>query len=119
LFSIVADSDIEQIVPDPSSADFATITRGRLTVWDAVTGARLAQLPEAAGYLRAAAFSPDGRYLFAGYDERAAAIWLWRSSDLRDQACAHLNRNFSHDEWAHWFPKQLYRPACPNLPATN
>jgi WD40 repeat protein len=119
LFSIVADSDIEQIVPDPSSADFATITRGRLTVWDAVTGARLAQLPEAAGYLRAAAFSPDGRYLLAGYDERAAAIWLWRSSDLRDQACAHLNRNFSHDEWAHWFPKQLYRPACPNLPATN
>jgi WD40 repeat protein len=118
LFSLIADGDIEGIVSDPSSSYFATTTHGRLTVWDATTGARLGQLPEA-GYLRAAAFSPDGRYLLTGYDESAAAIWLWRPPGLREQACANLSSNFSHDEWAHWFPKQPYRPVCPNLPAAK
>jgi WD40 repeat protein len=117
-FSLTASGDIDQIIPDPSSASFATITHGHLTVWDAVTGARLAQLPDA-GYLRVAAFSPDGRYLLAGYDERSAALWLWRSGDLRDQACARLTRNLSHDEWKRWFPNQRYRLICPDLPAAN
>src|SRR5262249_14345487 len=96
-FSLSASGDIEVIVPDPSSASLATITKGRLTVWDAVTGAPLAQLPDT-GYVRAAAFSPDGRYLLAGYSERFAALWLWRSADLRDQACARVTRNLSRDE---------------------
>ena len=117
-FSFTASGDIDQFVPDPSSAAFATLTHGRLTVWDSVTGARLAQLPDM-GYLRAAAFSPDGRYLLAGYDERSAALWLWRSTDLRDQACARLTTNLSHDEWKRWFPKQSYRPICPDLPAAK
>jgi WD40 repeat protein len=117
-FSLTASGDIDLIIPDPSSATFATITHGRLTVWDATTGARLAQLPDA-GYLHSAAFSPDGRYLLAGYDEHAAALWLWRSGDLRDQACARLTNNLSHDEWKRWFPKQRYRQVCPNLPVAN
>jgi WD40 repeat protein len=117
-FSLTASGDIDQIVSDPSSASFATITHGQLTVWDAVTGARLAQLPDA-GYLRAAAFSPDGRYVLAGYDDRFAALWLWRSGDLRDQACARISHNLSHDEWERWFPKQSYRKTCGNLPPAN
>lgn len=117
-FSLTASGDIDQIVPDPSSASFSTITHGQLTVWDAMTGARLAQLPDA-GYLSAAAFSPDGRYVLAGYEERSAALWLWRSSDLRDQACARLTHNLSHDEWGLWFPKQPYRQICANLPPAN
>ena len=117
-FSLTASGDIDLIVPNPSSDSFATLTHGHLTVWDAMTGARLAQLPDR-GYLHAAAFSPDGRYLLTGYNERAAALWLWRSSDLRDQACARLTGNFSHDEWKRWFPKQPYRQICPNLPPVN
>jgi len=117
-FSLTASGDIDLIVSDPSSASFATVTHGRLTVWDAMTGARLAQLPDV-GYLHSAAFSPDGRYLLTGYEERAAARWLWRSGDLRDQACARLTRNLSHDEWKRWFPKQPYRQICLNLPAAN
>jgi WD40 repeat protein len=117
-FSLTASGDIDAIVPDPSSASFATITHGRLALWDAFTGARLAQLPDA-GFLDAAAFSPDGRYLLTGYQEHTAALWLWRSADLRDQACARLTRNLSRDQWTHWFPKQPYRKTCPNLPAAN
>ena len=117
-FSLTASGDIDMIVPDPSSASFTTVTHGRLTIWDAATGARLAQLPDL-GYLRSAAFSPDGRYLLTGYDEHAAALWLWRSGDLRDQACARITGNLSHHEWERWFPKQPYRQICPNLPAAN
>jgi WD40 repeat protein len=117
-FSITASGDIDLIVCDPSSASFATVTHGRLTVWDAATGARLSQLPDV-GHVRSAAFSPDGRYLLTGYDERDAALWLWRSGDLRDQACARLISNLSHDEWKRWFPKKTYRQICPNLPAAN
>jgi WD40 repeat protein len=117
-FSLTASGDIDLIVPDPSSAAFATVTHGRLTVWDAVTGARLAQLP-VEGYVHSAAFSPDGRYLLTGYNEHAAALWRWRSGDLRDQACARLSSNLSYDEWNRWFPKQRYRQICPNLPVAN
>jgi WD40 repeat protein len=117
-FALTARSDIDLILPDPSSADFATLSHGHLTVWDANTGARLAELPDA-GYLRVAAFSPDGRYLLAGYDERSAALWFWRSADLRDQACARLTYNLSKDEWKRWFPQEPYRQICPNLPPAN
>jgi len=117
-FSLRTSDDIDAILPDPSQSSVATITHGRLTVWDALTGARVAQLPDS-GYIRAAAFSPDGRYLLAGYDEHYGALWLWRSNDLRDQACGRLSGNLSRDEWAHWFPKQPYRQTCPNLPAGN
>src|ERR1700722_2116959 len=117
-FSLTANGDIDLVVPDPSSAAFATVTHGHLTVWDAVTGVRLAQLPDV-GYVHSAAFSPDGRYLLTGYNEHAAALWLWRSGDLREEACARLLSNLSHDEWNRWFPKQRYRQICPNLPGAN
>jgi WD40 repeat protein len=117
-FHLTASGEIDGILPDPSSASFATITHGHLTLWDTVKGARLAELPDA-GFLDAAAFSPDGRYLLAGYQERSAALWLWRSTDLRDQACGRLTRNLSRDQWTHWFPKEPYRKICANLPAGN
>jgi WD40 repeat protein len=113
-FSLTSSGDIDLIIPNPSATSFATVTHGHLTVWDGVTGARLAQLPDM-GFIRAAAFSPDGRYLLTGYDERSAALWLWRSNDLRDQACARLTTNLSHDEWARSLSQQPYRRTCPNL----
>jgi WD40 repeat protein len=116
-FQITASDDIDRIIPDPSSGAFATLSGGRLTVWDAHDGARLSQLPGA--NFHSAAFSPDGRWLIAGYDDRSAGLWLWRTKDLQDQACSRLTRNFSREEWARWFPKQTYRQTCPNLPAAR
>jgi WD40 repeat protein len=113
-FSLTAGGDIRLIVPDPSSAAVATLD-GHLTVWDAVTGARLAELPRT----QAAVFSPDGRYLLSEYGERSAALWLWRSGDLRDEACGRLTSNLSHQEWERSFPGQQYRLICPNLPAAK
>jgi WD40 repeat protein len=117
-FHLKASGDIDAILPDPSSATFGTVTHGHLTVWETAKGTPLAQLPDA-GYLDTAAFSPDGRYLLAGYQERSAALWLWRSTDLADQACARLTRNLSREQWTRWFSKEPYRKTCANLPAGN
>jgi WD40 repeat protein len=117
-FKIRASGDINLIVPNPTSTSFATTTNGQLTIWDSVSGARLGQLPDS-GYMDAAAFSPDGRYLLAGYQERSAALWLWRTADLRDQACARIAHSFSRDEWARWIPEQPYRVTCPNSPGAK
>jgi WD40 repeat protein len=110
-FSIVSDGDIDKVFADPSSTSFATIANGRLTVWDAVTGNRLAQFPG-----RDVAFSSDGRYLLTT-DGQDATLSLWRSSDLRDEACARLSKNLSYEEWGRLFPNQPYNRTCPNLPA--
>jgi WD40 repeat protein len=104
------------VVPNPASPSVATSTHGQLTVWDSVSGARLAQLPDNMGYAHSAAFSPDGRYLLAGYQEHSAALWLWRTADLRDQACSRIAHSFSREEWSRWIPEQPYRVTCPNSP---
>ena len=113
-FALKAPDDIDLIVPNPASASLATTTRGQLTVWDSVSGARLTQLPDT-GYVYSAAFSPDGRYLITGC-EHSAALWLWRTADLRDQACSRIAHSFSRQEWSRWIPEQPYRVTCPNSP---
>ena len=64
---------------------------------DAVTGGRLAQLPDV-GYVRSDALVPTAA-LLTEYNEHAARLWMWRSGDLRDQAYARLRSNLSHHEW--------------------
>ncbi len=113
--TIRASGDIDAIVPDPSSLSFGTITHGQITLWDSTGGAHLAQLPDR-GYIRSAAFSPDGHSLLTGYVERSASLWLWQSKDLRDQACTRITSNLTREEWTRWIPEQEYRATCPNLP---
>jgi WD40 repeat protein len=111
-FSLSSDGVINLIVTDPSSAFFATVTDTHLTVRDTGNGMPLAEFPATT----AAAFSSNGRYLLTRIDERSAALWLWRTSDLRNEACARLTSNFSRPEWSRWLPNQAYRLTCPNLP---
>ena len=109
-FSVSGGGDIHLVVADPSSRFFA-VGDGHLTVRDAMSGTRLAQLPDT----NAAAFGADGRYLLSGYGN-SAALWLWRSSDLREAACGRLTSNLSREEWQRSFGKEPYRATCPNLP---
>jgi WD40 repeat protein len=110
-FSVSGGGDIHLIVADPSARFFA-VGDGHLTVRDALSGTRLAQLRDT----NAAAFSTDGRYLLSGYGH-SAALWLWRSSDLREAACGRVASNLSREEWQRSLGKQPYRATCANLPA--
>jgi uncharacterized protein with WD repeat len=112
-FAFSGDSEIRMIVPDPSSTSFATVTGAHLTIRDANTGTPLAEVPSTT----AAAFSPSGRYLLTRIDDRSAALWLWRSSDLMEQACTRLGSNLSRAEWSQWLSREPYRLTCLNLPA--
>jgi WD40 repeat protein len=109
--AITSDGPIDRVIPNSSSGSFATTVGRRVTVWDSATRAPLAELPGSA-----AAFSPDGKYLLTNDTGRSAALWLWRSDDLRDQACTRLITNLSHADWAHLFPGRAYHQSCPNLP---
>jgi hypothetical protein len=44
-------------------------------------------------------FSNDGRQLLTGTLEGIAALWLWKTEDLRAEACKRLMRNLSASGW--------------------
>ncbi len=50
-------------------------TTGQVTLWDIELGQQRYVLAKGTGYVRGAAFSPDGRYLVTGFAGSEAAIW--------------------------------------------
>lgn len=93
----------------------ATISEGRVSIWDASTGRILSQLTDA-GYVRDVRFSPNGRTLLTGSVEGTAVVWLWKTDDLQAEACRRLTRNLTEDEWRQYLGDEPYRKTCPNLP---
>jgi WD40 repeat protein len=92
----------------------ATLSAGRVYVWNLATGQLLSQLAEA-GNVRDLSFSPDGRHLLTGSADGTAALWLWKTEDLRAEACKRLARNLSAAEWQHYLGAIPYQPSCPNV----
>jgi WD40 repeat protein len=93
----------------------ATISEGRVYIWDSSTGMILSQVSDA-GYVRDVRFSPNGRSLLTGSDDGTAIAWLWKTEDMQAEACKRLVRNLTVDEWRQYLGDEPYRKTCPNLP---
>ena len=84
-------------------------------VWKADTGQEVARVVHEDGLVDVI-FSPDGRWVTSGSRNGTARVWLWRPEDLIAEACAHLSRNLTLEEWGMYLPDERYSPTCPNLP---
>ncbi len=84
-------------------------------IWEAATGQEVGRItPE--GTLRVVTISPNGQYIATAGLEGDVWVWLWRSEDLIDQACWHIERNFTLEEWKEYLGNEPYRKTCPELP---
>jgi WD40 repeat protein len=69
------------------------------------------------GWLRAVAFSPDGKYVVSGSADFTARVWIWHPEDLIADACSCVTRNLTRAEWQQYIGDVLpYQAVCPNLP---
>jgi len=105
------EEEINQIRFSSQSPVLATISANRVHVWDFQTGGLLSQLTDA-GNVRDLRFSPDGHHLLTGSADGTAAMWLWRTEDLRTEACKRLGRNLTLLEWQIYLGTEPYQETC-------
>ncbi len=110
------EQDIQALRISPEQNILATLASGSVYVWNYSTGQLLSQIT-GDGNLKDVRFGGDGRYLLTGSRDHTAVLWLWKTDDLREEACKRLARNLTSDEWARYLGNAPYRKTCPNLPA--
>jgi len=76
--SIDAGTPLDCVAVDSAWRRFATGGwNGKLRLWDAAQGGLLAELPYGGSFVKAVAFSRDGRYLAVGGSDQAGFVQLW------------------------------------------
>ena len=68
-----------------------------------------------AGLYNPVRISPDGRWIFAGSQDRMVQLWRWQWDDLTPLA-AQVGRNLTAQEWKLYFAETPYRKTFPDLP---
>ncbi len=109
------ESVVKAVRISTASTVMATLGGGRVNVWDYATGEHLSQLADTA-YVRDVRFSTNGQYLMTGSDDGAAVLWLWKTEDLRAQACERVGRNLTPAEWQRFLGAMPYSATCSGLP---
>ncbi len=55
-------------------------------------------------------FSPDGNTLVTTSNQ--IVFWDINPQSWIEKICQRVGRNFTHEEWLHFFPEETYRPTC-------
>ena len=100
-------------VANSSNHAIATLSKGRVRIWDTRTGLELARIGN--GEIIDMRFSPNGEFLLTGNKDNDATIWLWRNHDLIKSACDRLERNLTEEEWNRFLSPIPKHPTCDNL----
>jgi WD40 repeat protein len=108
------DQDVQRMRLSPELPVLATLASGRVSLWNYATGQLLSTLNDA-GYIRDLRFSADGRSLFSGSADHTATVWLWKTEDLRKEACRRLQRNLTAAQWSSYLGGRPYEQTCPQL----
>jgi hypothetical protein len=94
------------------SGDFvATLSGGRVRVWESATGALVVELPSAST-ITDVRFMSDDRYVVTAEWNGDAVVRLWRGQDLRAAACARSAVSLTPEQWRTWLGDLKYEPAC-------
>ena len=103
------------------SPDGKTLASGSsdntIILWDVTTRQPMGQPLN--GYLAAVfslAFSPDGKTLASDSSENIIILWDVNPKSWIENICQRVGRNFTHAEWAQYFPNEEYRATCPQWP---
>jgi WD40 repeat protein len=91
--------------------------QGHICVFDVTTGTEIASLPRTVRFGQTV-FTPSGKRLATTDAQGYVRFWFWQPEDLVAEACQHLPRNLTIEEWQRYFGQEPYRSTCSDLPAT-
>jgi WD40 repeat protein len=117
--SLVAPAPVSSVAFDPSGARYATSggSSGAPRLWSTTTQQAIGSaFPGGDGQWGTLAFTPDGRYMLAVFDDGTAYRWPASLGAWESHACAVAGRNLTHEEWHRYVGSRSYESTCPMYP---